>query len=498
MTYTVQSAAPAQRISRRKLVTGAGAGFVLSASGLSGVAQARDLQPRDADVIVVGAGLSGLNAALHLQEQGLKVLVLESRDRVGGRVHTLDDVPGAPEAGGNIIAPMYARFHDLVKRFGLTLEAPQLREPSEYADATDVAAIYLEDAVVRLPDWAGHQLNPFPEAHKGTLPWRFRSAALAPLNPLNTLTDWLDPRFAAYDISVAQALKQAGHDSPSIALGVGENQGYGNTPETLSALHMHQSATWGRHQSRGSVIHHVAGGNQRLPEAMAAKLDQPVAFNQNVVGLHDNGQHVAIHTKDGTAYQARSVLITVPFSAARTLAFDPPLPRRQADAVATLSYSTTTQVLCAVEAPYWEQDGLPPSMWTDRSFGQLCAYPFGQNGEIVSAAFWMMGADAIAADQLSEPALIERCLRELRAIRPKAAAALRPLRVISWQREPESAGTWASWAPGQISRYGKDVATPHGRIHFAGEHTAVLERGMEGALESGERAATEILLRALA
>ncbi len=91
-------------------------------------------------------------------------------------------------------------------------------------------------------------------------------------------------------------------------------------------------------------------------------------------------------------------------------------------------------MLCAVEAPYWEQDGLPPSMWTDRGFGQLCAYPFGANGEITSAAFWMMGADALAADRLSDAALTERCLQELRALRPRAADALRPLRVISWQR----------------------------------------------------------------
>ena len=73
------------------------------------------------DVIVIGAGLSGLNAALLLEEQGLKVTVLEGRDRIGGRLLTLQDVPGRPEAGGNGIGHSYARLLDLASRLGLRL-----------------------------------------------------------------------------------------------------------------------------------------------------------------------------------------------------------------------------------------------------------------------------------------------------------------------------------------------------------------------------------------
>jgi monoamine oxidase len=60
-------------------------------------------------------------------------------------------------------------------------------------------------------------------------------------------------------------------------------------------------------------------------------------------------------------------------------------------------------------------------------------------------------------------------------------------------QDPFSRGDWAVWGPGQVTAFARDIARPHGRIHFCGEHTAISNRGMEGAMESGERAALEIL-----
>ena len=85
----------------------------------------------------------------------------------------------------------------------------------------------------------------------------------------------------------------------------------------------------------------------------------------------------------------------------------------------------------------------------------------------------------------------------LKRIRPKAAKALTPIKVFSWQQERYTGGTWASWAPGQITAFANQISQIHGRIHFAGEHTARLERGMEGAMESADRAILELLERTL-
>lgn len=84
--------------------------------------------------------------------------------------------------------------------------------------------------------------------------------------------------------------------------------------------------------------------------------------------------------------------------------------------------------------------------------------------------------------------------RELIKIRPSLEGALEPLLVQSCHRNVHGAGDWVFWRPGQIQKYAGNMREPHGNIHFAGEHTALLERGMEGAFESGERAAFDILM----
>lgn len=84
-------------------------------------------------------------------------------------------------------------------------------------------------------------------------------------------------------------------------------------------------------------------------------------------------------------------------------------------------------------------------------------------------------------------------LNELAVMRPATRGALRPLRAWSMQNDRFAGGSYATWAPGQIPRFNNALIAPWGRWHFAGEHTAQLSRGFESALESGERAALEIL-----
>ena len=75
----------------------------------------------EADVIIIGAGLSGLNAALILEREGLKVIVLEAQQRIGGRLWTLDELPGRPEAGGQTIGASYGRVRSMAARLGVGL-----------------------------------------------------------------------------------------------------------------------------------------------------------------------------------------------------------------------------------------------------------------------------------------------------------------------------------------------------------------------------------------
>ena len=103
------------------------------------------------------------------------------------------------------------------------------------------------------------------------------------------------------------------------------------------------------------------------------------------------------------------------------------------------------------------------------------------------------GARAVWLDRMAEADAIRHVLDVLKAIRPSTAGALRPVKVQSWQRDPMAGGLYSSWKPGQVVRFANAMAKAFGPVHFAGEHTAVLNRGMEGAMESGERAALEAM-----
>lgn len=481
-------------VNRRQIITGLAGSTLLAPRLHAGDADAA--ADRRWDVLIIGAGVSGLRTALELESQGLKVKVLEARDRIGGRLYTHDDVPGGPEAGGSVIGALYARVQDTVRRFGLKLEPVRPREPSEYAREGLAArvALHLGGRYVSVDEWPRFAGNPFPAPLKSALPWQFALTALAPMNPLKELDDWLKPGALAFDRSLDAVLREAGVSAEALRLGVGENQNYGRLPDQVSALHHLQLLTWAGHMMRRPELFHIVGGNQRMPEAMAAALREPVQMGTPVSAVHDVGGSVVVETMRGRL-TAQRVLLTLPAPALRRIRITPEPPLQQRRGIDELAYSLTTQILFRIDDAYWEQDGLPPTLWTDAGIGQLLAFPYGPGGATQSAALWMMGKDAIAADKLAPQVLLERSMAVLKRIRPSAAKALTPIKVFSWQRERYTGGTWASWAPGQVGAFAHALGRPYGRIHFCGEHTARLDRGMEGAMESADRVTVEILER---
>lgn len=148
-------------------------------------------------------------------------------------------------------------------------------------------------------------------------------------------------------------------------------------------------------------------------------------------------------------------------------------------------------MLFELNAPYWEADGKKPVMWTDGYAGRVMVIQ-GNDGNYTGIRTWTTGLQARALDKMSYADGIATVQATLEAIRPAMRGNLKAIRAWSWQRQVESGGTYATWSAGQIRDYANTMSNPAGRVFFAGEHTAKLERGMEGACESGERAAFEI------
>jgi monoamine oxidase len=146
------------------------------------------------------------------------------------------------------------------------------------------------------------------------------------------------------------------------------------------------------------------------------------------------------------------------------------------------------------KTPYWEKDGMNPNMFTDSLAGMVLAEHKGENpADITSLTVWLRGDRAMWADQVDTQVAIDAVVADLERLRPAAKGQLEVMGYKSWYRDRFSSGDWAVWAPGQVTAFANEIANPHDRIHFCGEHTAVSNRGMEGAMESGERAALEVL-----
>ena len=448
------------------------------------------------DVIVIGAGLSGLNAALILQDAGLNVQVIEGRKRVGGRVLSARNIPGNPELGGTYLGGGYARCIDAASRYGVDLidGTPRMH----FANQRE---LMLRGEHIARSAWPEHRLNPFSDSMRGKLPWEFFPAMASGKNPLQSPEDWQNLRHAASDISVYEFLKNLGASDAAIDLGFSTNTAYGTSAYDVSMLMMFFLESFGKTQQMAAVnnvVRYTAkGGNQSIPEAMANALQNEVHFSRTVTGIRSESDGAEVHCADGTIYKAGYVICSVPFPVLKYIKMDPGLQGLQAEAVQTLRSQPMNQVHMVASEPFWEDDGMAPEMFTDGPIGQIDAehkHPTDADA-ITSLTAFVNGRNAVQLDLLPRGEAGKLVLRTMEKLRPASKGKLEVAAYKSWTLDPYCGGDWAYWQPGQITRFGDDTYQPNGRIHFCGEHTAVVNRGMEGAMESGERAALEIFSR---
>jgi monoamine oxidase len=474
-------------LDRRTLLAAAGAGAAFAATPRALRAAARD------QVLVIGAGLSGLGAALMLQEAGLDVRVIEGRGRIGGRVLSHRDVPGAPESGGTGFGPGYARLMTAAHTHGIKLV--DITPTIPYFMQRE---LYLGGERIPLADWPTHARNPFPEPLKKLPPWAFMGAALAGKNPLPSNEAWLDPAHAKLDVPLHEWLKGLGWSEETIRVAYDVSPGWGDDAHGVSALMVLCAMKFQETQralSQGQPAGFtVPGGNQSIPEAMASALKRPVELNRRVVSISTDRRGAEVRCADGSRYRADHVICSIPTTVLRTVKLDPALPPAQAQAVRELGVQAISIMHVVPRKPFWEEDGLMPTIATDGLINLVYAERKAPDPKVVtSLSVWLRGRNARKLDGMTDKDAIATVVAEIETLRPAAKGQLEVAAYHSWMQDPFALGDWAVWEPGQVSAFAREIGTAHGRLHFCGEHTAVSNRGMEGALESGERAALEIL-----
>jgi len=457
-------------------------------------------------VLVLGAGLAGMRSALLLEAQGCSVTMLEARDRLGGRLHTRTDLPGLPEQGGSTLGSTYARMLAMAGQYGIGVGPPPFGHGPKTGACSDCHAqgkvpdrrggpgtlFYWNGRQVLQGDW-GDALPELSERERKVTPDRLLASYLMPDNPLPDTEAWTRPEFGEYDaLTLADYLRQLGATPTALQL----MDVAPNCPglDRASALWALRDARRRAAAGNGAPQRFILGASDYVGKLAGALQARPLT-GREVTAMASTDDRVIVACGNGERFEADYVVSTLPLPCLARIAFDPAPPALQQAAFREIAHTPITRVYFRVNRPFWDEDGLPNSMWTDTPLERIFAVRDEASGEVVALSSHADGPGAAQLDAMDEDERLRFATDLFVKLRPAARGAVEAVDSTSWARDPFSGGAYPFYAPGQVGRLRAETARPLGRIHFAGEHTAITSPGMEGACESADRVVAEVLGR---
>jgi len=441
----------------------------------------------DAEIVVLGAGLAGLHAARLLSAEGKDVLVLEGSSRIGGRVHTLDHGElGYTEGGGAKIDHGAKRLIETARQLDVKLIAD---DPTPRS-----TAYYYRGNNYTTESWRVLKGPPFPPPFKNSLPSEPLRVLAAKVNPLKSTQDWMNAKFNSFDISAQDFLSEAGFNGDAQKLI--DQTLKGNSLRSYSMMNLYRRLYLDETARQSGPSLSVEGGAQRLPEAMAASLPKKVKTGQTIKTITVETDKVILETSTGKTFSAERCICALPFGALRHVAIKAFMPKAQSSAIRELPYTQVLQIHMKAQSAFWEKDGLPANMWTDLPVERILAEsdssgtPNGLfraviNGRSTTRSVWENRAN-----------LPETVKAYMKTVRPESGGEFDILAVEDWTKSNTLAGgAYMYWSPGQISQWAEPMASRGANLFFAGAHLSREQIGMEGAMESGETVARQILNR---
>jgi len=491
-------------LSRRTLLGGTAGAVALASLIETEAASATGLQgmlPASVDVVVIGGGLSGLVAARKVARAGRSVLVLEARDRVGGRVlnHHLTS-PGEHgatiESGGAFIGPTQDHIAALAKEMGVATFDEFVTGNSTYHSHTLGTMSYSgtvpPDPTI-LPDAAVLQ----------TLIDQYASE-------IDVAAPWRHPRAHEWDGQSFGGWVRANSVNSTELIEIMKSwtqPSWGADPDELSLLYvLWYTACAGNEQNKGTFERNsntaggaqerrFVGGSQLVPIRLARRLGDIVALHAPVHRVEQRDGHAIVHSARGTV-RATRVICAAPPPLVLDIDWFPRLPTGRAQLLRHVNMGQLMKCDAVYERPFWRDAGQSGFGLMDsgatRAVFDNCPKD-GQPGVLlafVGGSTWRTYGTMPRAKR--RQAVLEGFATLF------GEQALHPIDYVEhdWTKERWTTGApTAFYAPGgNMVAWGPNIRKPFGRVHWAGTETATYWSGfMDGACRAGERAATEVL-----
>ncbi|MGH2960597.1 MAG: flavin monoamine oxidase family protein [Solirubrobacterales bacterium] len=443
----------------------------------------------EAEIAVVGAGIAGLSAAARLASEGVDVVVLEARDRVGGRVWNVEIGGEANELGGQWVAPYQSAVHATVEDLGIEL-FPSFREGEHvYIDPSGKSHRYeghdapLGTESERAYAEADGKLDALAKELDPEAPWAHRDAS-----ELDTITfeAWLR-REVSDDIA---------RDLLRSWLAGGFLAKPAHTFSLLQGLWMISGAggTYELFEPDQCLAYRVVGGSQLIPIRLAERLGDRVVLGAPARDIRWSHEGVEIDAGSVTA-RARAAIVAVPPNLTGAIRFRPALPAWRMRMEQALSQGSIIKVLAVYEQPFWRQEGLSGQGFAPYELVRELYDNSPPSAAVGVVTTFLAGENAERAGRMSALARRDAVLEGIsKYVGPHG---LEPIDFIEtvWSAEEWTRGAYGtSYGVGGLTRFGEDLRRSIGPIHWACTDIAgVGHIHMEGAIRSGQRAADACL-----
>jgi len=444
---------------------------------------------READVVVVGAGLAGLAAARTLAGAGVDVVVLEARTRVGGRTYTKPASDGTPlDLGAQWIGPTQHRLAALAESVGVTtFRMYDTGNNLQFQDGQRTiysGAIPIDDPLVAMETVETmFDLNLMANEVSLDAPWE---AAKAEEWDTHTVATWMENNVSSQGVRKLLALAiQAVFSAEPRDISLLHVLFYIHSAGSLKQL---ISVTGGAQESR------FHGGAQQISIKVADTLGERVILNAPVHTISQDDAGVRVES-DALTVKAQRAIVAIPPTLAGRIRYRPALPALRDQLTQRMPMGTIIKVHCLYETPFWREEGLSGQVTSDTG---LVRISFDNSPESGSPGILLAFIEGEEGRRWGRRSADERRTAVLQCFAGYfGEKAGRPFEYVeqNWAEEEYSRGCYGGYMPpGVWTNFGEALRTPIGRLHWAGTETATVWNGyMDGAVQSGERAAAEVL-----